>query len=106
MKRCKFCLLVWVGVLWSVCFLCQNVEAASKTQNVFLIISDGLRWQEVFNGAEGQLMNKENGVGDTNSLRTHFWRDTPEARREALLPFFWKEIAPHGQLLGNQKKGN
>ena len=53
-----------------------------KTQNVFLIISDGFRWQEVFNGAEAQLMTKENGgVKDTNALRAQFWRDTPEARR-------------------------
>ena len=44
--------------------------AALKTQNVFLIISDGLRWQEVFCGAEEALINKENGgVADTNGLR-------------------------------------
>src|SRR3989440_3445261 len=78
-----------------------------KTQNVFLIISDGFRWQEVFNGAEAQLMTKEGGgVKDTNALRAQFWRDTPEARREALLPFFWTGIARHGQLFGNQNKGS
>src|SRR6185437_11969785 len=45
-------------------------------------------------------------VKDTNTLRKAFWRDTPEARREALLPFFWGEIASHGQLFGNQTKGS
>jgi len=47
----------------------QRTDAAPlKTQNVFLIISDGFRWQEVFNGAEAQLMTKENGgVKDTNA---------------------------------------
>ncbi len=78
-----------------------------KTQNVFLIISDGFRWQEVFSGAEADLMTKENGgVKDTNALRKAFWRDTPGARREALLPFFWNEIARHGQIFGNQSKGS
>src|SRR5207245_8164745 len=32
-----------------------------KTRNVFLIVSDGFRWQEVFNGAEEALMAKTNG---------------------------------------------
>jgi hypothetical protein len=86
----------------------SHAEAASrKTQNVFLIISDGFRWQEVFSGAEAALMTKEaGGVKDTNALRAAFWRDTPEARREALLPFFWTEIARRGQIFGNQNKGS
>src|SRR5437879_6317128 len=88
-------------------FIPKMRAAALKTQNVFLIISDGLRWQEVFNGAEADLMNEDNGgVKDTNALRAEFWRNTPEARREALLPFFWISIARHGQLFGNQNKGS
>ena len=78
-----------------------------KTQNVFLIISDGFRWQEVFNGAEPDLLNKENGgVADVRELKDRFWRETPESRRAALLPFFWTEIARHGQLYGNRDKGS
>jgi hypothetical protein len=85
--------------------LCLSAAAAElKTRNVVLIISDGFRWQEVFNGADQGLMT--NGVKNTNALSRDFWRDTPEARREALLPFFWNEIARHGQLLGNQAKGS
>lgn len=83
-------------------------EAGSlKTQNVFLIISDGFRWQEVFNGAEADLMNKQDGgVANPDRLKAQFWRETAEARREALLPFFWTEIAQHGQLFGNRGKGS
>jgi len=81
--------------------------ANPKTQNVFLIISDGFRWQEVFNGASAGLMNKQNGgVADTNSLSAEFWRGSIEERRAALLPFFWTEIAAKGQLFGNQAKGS
>jgi hypothetical protein len=81
--------------------------APLKTQNVFLIISDGFRWQEVFDGAEADLMTKEDGgVKDTNALRSAFWRATGLERREALLPFFWTEIARRGQLFGNQNKGS
>ncbi|MGZ4962034.1 MAG: sulfatase-like hydrolase/transferase [Limisphaerales bacterium] len=78
-----------------------------KTENVFLIISDGLRWQEVFRGAEGHLLNKTNGgVLNVDASRKQFWRETPEERREVLMPFFWKEIARHGQLFGNTNKGS
>src|SRR5437667_7209457 len=43
-------------------FLSDANAASLKTQNVFLIITDGFRWQEVFTGAEEQLMTKETGV--------------------------------------------
>ena len=84
-------------------------EPSHKTENLFLITVDGFRWQEVFTGAEELLMNKENGgmhASDTNLLRSTFLRDAPEARREALLPFFWSTIAKQGQIYGNAKKGS
>lgn len=85
---------------------CLSVVADSshKTENVFLITVDGFRWQEAFTGAEEQLMTKEYGVWDTNRLRSWFWRETPEARRRALLPFFWNVIAEQGQIFGNGNK--
>jgi hypothetical protein len=80
--------------------------APTKTQNVILVTSDGLRWQEVFGGADGQLMNKKaGGVDDVKALEAEFWRETPEQRREALLPFVWGEIAKKGQLFGNADRG-
>jgi hypothetical protein len=61
----------------------------------------------MFGGAEELLLNAEHGgVDDTNRVRAAFWRDTPEKRREALLPFFWNEIAAHGQIYGNRNKGS
>ena len=62
-------------------------QARRQTRNVFLVMTDGLRWQEVFGGADERLINKENGVSDPDSLRREYWRDTPAARREALMPF-------------------
>jgi hypothetical protein len=98
------------GIILLVLLLLQpsvRPESSHKTENVFLIISDGFRWQEVFNGAEELLMNATNGgVKNTNALRSDFWRDTPEQRREILLPFFWGTIAKEGQLIGNQNKGS
>jgi hypothetical protein len=87
---------------------CSLVSAETRqTENVILITTDGLRWEEVFSGADLQLMNRTNGgVGNTNALAKAFWRETPEARREALMPFLWKVIAKQGQIYGNQNKGS
>jgi len=78
-----------------------------KTKNVVLITTDGLRWQEVFTGAEQELVNKQHGgVANVKSIEEQFWRETPEERREALLPFFWSKIAREGQIYGNLTKGS
>jgi len=77
-------------------------EPVRATHNVILVTTDGLRWQEVFRGAEETLLNKENGgVGDVAALKATYWRETPEARREALMPFLWTTIARQGQVFGN-----
>jgi hypothetical protein len=81
--------------------------ARTKAENVLFVTTDGLRWQEVFSGADEALMNKgRGGVAELARLRRDFWRDTPEARREALLPFTWGVIAKEGQLYGNRQKGS
>jgi hypothetical protein len=77
------------------------------TENVILVMADGLRWQEVFAGAEEALLNKERGgVQDVPGLRKQFWRDTPEERRAVLMPFTWGVIAKEGQLYGNRRAGS
>lgn len=83
-------------------------EAAGRTtENVFLITIDGLRWQEVFSGAEELLLSQEHGgVASSSRLRAAFWRATAEQRRAALMPFVWSVLATQGQLFGNQHKGS
>jgi len=82
-------------------------QAPLKTRNVFLITTDGLRPDEVFNGAEADLINRQYGnVSDTNALRAQFHRDTPEERRKALLPFLWNTVGQHGQIWGNRAKNS
>jgi len=81
---------------------------AGKTQNVVLIVSDGLRWQEVFTGADPSLLNDKAGgswVAEPE-LRERYWRDDPAARRALLFPFIWGTVAKQGQIYGNQLKGS
>ncbi len=98
------------GLAASLCSLLlahPSLSAEPKTENVILLMTDGLRWQEVFSGAEESLISEEaGGVKDVENLRAKFWRDTPAARREALLPFIWGTIGRQGQILGNREKGS
>ena len=79
-----------------------------RTRNVVLIVSDGLRWQEVFTGADPTLLNEANGgIWDKEAdLRREFWREVPSERRRALLPFLWNTVAVRGQIFGNQALGS
>jgi hypothetical protein len=77
-----------------------------RTQNVILVVTDGLRWQEVFNGADATLMGRAGSVDDSAGLARDYWRDTPEARRAALMPFVWSTMAKEGQLLGDSARGS
>lgn len=78
---------------------------AQKTENVILITLDGFRWQELFNGAEQRLISKD-FVSDSASLAKTFWLDTPEKRREKLMPFMWTVIGKQGQIYGNRAHNN
>jgi hypothetical protein len=102
----------WIGqmlrglVLAGVAVACMAQGAGQKTRNVIFVMTDGMRWQEAFGGASAALLNKESGVGDLPGVRSAYWRDTATARREALLPFLWSEIAKHGQIYGNKDAGS
>lgn len=78
-----------------------------KATHVIFVMADGLRWQEIFSGAEESLMTRENGaVKNVEALKKAYWRTTPEARRQALMPFLWSEAGRHGQIFGNRQKGS
>ena len=79
--------------------------AAQQRQNVILITADGVRRQEIFSGIDALLMkSKETGMDKRSDLAGKLWRPTPEERRAALLPFFWKTLAARGVVLGNPDK--
>jgi len=89
-------------------FAATTVGAADlKTRNVVLITTDGLRWQEVFTGAERALIDRKiGGVADEKAIEAKFWLETPEERRSALLPFIWNKVARDGQIYGNLQRGS
>ena len=77
-----------------------------KDTRLVVITIDGLRWQEVFTGADENLLSDEEQVRDNELTRQTYWRSTPEERREVLMPFTWNTIAKKGLIIGNRNKNS
>lgn len=85
--------------------LTSSLLAAPKAEHVILVTLDGLRTQEFFGGADKSLINSEyGGVRNVGTLTKDYWRETPQERREILLPFIWQTIAKQGQIFGDREK--
>ncbi len=74
--------------------------------NLVLVTLDGLRWEELFSGADSMLISQPEIVKDTASLKLQFWREDHRQRRVTLMPFIWGQMARNGQLYGNRLLDN
>jgi hypothetical protein len=89
-----------------------QAPAAHKTQNVIVVMMDGLRWQEVFRGADPELIKTLGpdwlGAAKERTAQAQqlYWRDSPAERRQALMPFLWSTMASQGQIFGNRDLGS
>ena len=80
-------------------------EAGLSVRNVILVTMDGLRWQELFGGLDEIMMgDADNGTKNPDELLRRFAADTPEQRRERLMPFFWTVIARQGVVFGDPER--
>ena len=79
-----------------------------KTRNLILITLDGVRVQELFYGMDPLVAARAATYeySEIEAARARYWRDKPEKRREALMPFFWKTLAPMGVVYGNKDAGS
>jgi hypothetical protein len=96
--------LVAGGVAWA-----GAAESVRQTRNVVLVTIDGLRWQEVFRGADPELMTPEAGrveAAGRKALLAEFGGDAPGVRREKLMPFLWEVVGRQGQVWGNRDAGS
>lgn len=85
----------------------EGRAAASEARHVILVVADGLRWQEVFRGADSLLVFHSNATSrNAGDIRRRYWRSSVTERRAALMPFVWSTIARQGQLYGNRDVGS
>jgi hypothetical protein len=78
---------------------------SDPADNVILITLDGARVEEMFGGLDLEILQstlKKGQVVESHQAYRRFWADSPEERREKLMPFFWKVLmAQHGSIAGN-----
>lgn len=84
----------------------KEVVEKDESSKVFVITLDGLRWQELFSGADSLLVENKEYVKNTKQLKSEFWSETATARRAILFPFIWNEVSKIGQIHGNRWQGS
>ncbi|TGE81392.1 phosphoglyceromutase [Pseudoalteromonas sp. KS88] len=74
----------------------------NATQNVVLVTLDGVRWQEVFSGADEVLINNADFVKNQAQLNSEFWHKDPKQRQKLLMPFITQTMASKGAIIGDR----
>lgn len=93
-----------LNFLFLILFQFTSNLSAQKADYIFIVTIDGLRWQEVFEGADSLLI-REN-IKQPNLYLEQYYDPQPERRRSLLMPFFWKTLVQNGQIYGNRNKHN
>ena len=86
-----------------------NSSGAEVPENLVIVTVDGLRWQELFTGADPTLMRRRDaGVKRQadHTLMAGLWDESPAVRRSRLFPYFWGSLVQEGQLWGNRLLGS
>ena len=85
----------------------KSIGQVLNGRNIVIITIDGIRWQEIFSGADTALLFAGKYISkDSVSLIRKFWAPDPQTRRAAIFPFFWSTIVHNGQIYGNRYLNN
>lgn len=97
MKKTLLLLLIFTGIL----------SHAQQAENIIIITTDGLRWQELFEGMDPAIAkDRKFNQGDSTYIFKKFWSENVNERRAKLMPFIWSEVASKGQLYGSRNYAN
>ena len=100
-KRISDYLIVFI-LFTHICLSQSHIDE----NKVFLITLDGLRWQELFSGADSLLVKNKKYVKHPDKLYKWTWGATAQERRLALMPFIWNHVIKMGQIHGNRRLGS
>ena len=103
----KFIRIIWLAALLGLPLAGFAQTPRLRTENVVLVTLDGMRWQEVFGGADTALFcQSKYFYPNQANLRREFGQATAEQRRQALMPWLWGTLAKQGQLYGDRPAGS
>jgi hypothetical protein len=95
----------WAAVCLALVCLAAPAATQSPARNVIIVTIDGLRWQELFGGAQSDYFSRSR-AGEPSAIEQSFSSPTAEARRSALMPFFWGVVARQGQVFGDPSRNS
>lgn len=87
-------------------FISFSLFSQHKTENVFIITTDGFRWQEMFGGVDSVILKDDKFVRNRERIVNAFSGKTKEESRQKLMPFIWNTVAKEGQIYGNRWYNN
>ncbi len=91
-------------LLFAFAYFSANAQMA---ENIIIVTTDGLRWQEVFKGMDSSIAkNSKFNQGDSDFIFKKYWASSEKERRKKLMPFLWNTVEAEGQLYGNRIFGN
>lgn len=83
----------------------DTANRADDARHVIVVVSDGMRWQEVFRGADSTILFSDQAgpAADADAARRKYWRPTATDRRAAVhrqvLPYVDRQ-APRALFVG------
>ena len=110
MKSCRSVCLTLLVLTLGASAIRASLAAQTTEPKVVLITLDGARTEEIFGGLDASVLastlREGQKIEDTETYK-RYWADTPEARREKLMPFFWGVLMrEHGSIAGNARLGS
>ena len=87
-------------------FILLASSVCANDANVVLVTLDGVRWQEVFSGADKNLISNKDFVKQPSDLSNEFWDENPHKRQQLLMPFLTQVVAKQGVIIGDRTKGS
>lgn len=79
---------------------------SQTSENLILITLDGVRWQEVFQGADPGLLSTIDDPLEKKKFKSLFGDHSTDQARKKLMPWLWSLVADQGQLYGNRQLDN
>ncbi len=86
--------------------LSLSTSIFAQEPKVILVTLDGVRWKEVFRGAEKSILENEKYTSTSKQTTEDFWNEDSIKSRELLMPFTWNYIKKNGVILGNRDEKN
>jgi len=87
-------------------FILLASSVCASDANVVLVTLDGVRWQEVFSGADKNLISNKDFVKQPSDLSNEFWDENPHKRQQLLMPFLTQVVAKQGVIIGDRTNGS